>query len=255
MSGSGVSQPITDFDVLAAAGQIRGFENRVSVGFRADIDAIESDIWPATQVGSEILQTLSSAETIEVSSLSALDTSAGTGAQTLLMDGLDDNFLEIEETITMNGVTPVNSVNQYIRVLNCRVTAAGSTGANQGDINLEAATANTTQCFIPATLNNDQNIQYTVPANKFAIFTQFQMETQKDQEGFINLFVRRFGEVYALTRNWNVYQSSLVSPIVPPLAAPPKSDITMRAGKVSPGAITVACNMNFYLIDLSIIFT
>lgn len=254
MSGSSIRPIITDFDVLAAAGQIRGVETRVTVGFRADIDANEADIWP-TPDPNYILDPLSAAETIEISSDSAADTSAGTGAQTLLMDGLDNDFLEIEENITMNGTTPVNSVNQYIRVLNCRVVTAGSGGQNAGAITMESATSNNIECFIPVGINNDQNVQYTVPANKFAVFTQFQMETQKDQEGFINLFIRRFGEVYVLGRNWNVYQSSLQSPIVPPLALGPKSDITMRAGLISPGSITVACNMNFYLVDLLNLFT
>ncbi len=252
MSGSNISRPINDFDVLAAAGQIRGFETKAQVGFNDAVGAVIEDIWPS----GDILQTLSAAETIDVVSASAADIfSSGTGAHTVTIKGLDDNFLEIEEDLNLNGLTIVPTVNQYIRIESCRVRAAGSGGENEGDITLTSNPSATLQCIVVATFNNDQQIQYTVPANKFAIITQFLMETQKDQQGFINLWIRDFGEVYALVRNWNVYQGSLTSPITPPLALGPKADITMRAVKVTAGDIQVACAMNFYLIDLSLIFT
>ncbi len=252
MSGSNVRQPIADFDVLAAAGLIRGVETRVQVGFNDAVGTDKEDIWPP----GDILQTLSAAETMDVVSASIDDDfPAGTGAHTVLIKGLDNNFLEIQEILNLNGTTIVVTANQYIRVESCRVTAAGSGEENAGNITLTASTAATIQCFVGATLNNDQQVQYTVPDNKFAIFTQFVMETQKDQQGFINLWLRFPGEVYALARNWNVYQSALVSPIRPPLAAPARTDITMRASKITAGDIEVACSMNFYLVDLTTIFT
>lgn len=251
MSGSSLRQPIVSFDVMAAAGQIRGVENKAQIGFNASVGTAIEDLWPP----GGILQTLSAAETIEVASTSADDASTETGARTVNIQGLDLNFLEISEDLILNGLTIVNTVNQYIRVESCRVTSAGSGGENVGDISLTATISSTLQCFVAATFNNDQQIQYTVPANKIAVFTQFLMETQMGDQGFINLWVRRFGEVYALVRNWNVYQSSVISAVIPPVAAPPKSDITMRGVKITASDIQVACNMNFYLIDLSLIFT
>ncbi len=252
MSGSSIRTPIVDFDVLAAAGQVRGVENKAQVGFNNSVGSTIEDIWPP----GGILQTLSAAETMDVVSASTADVfTSGTGAHTVLIKGLDTDFLEIEESLNLNGTTIVPTANQYIRVESCRVTAAGSGEENAGDITLTSNPSATLQCFVGATLNNDQQVQYTVPANKFAVFTQFLMETQKDQQGFINLWVRQFGEVYVLGRNWNVYQSSLTSPLTTPLAAPPKSDITMRGVKVTAGDIEIACNMNFYLIDLALLFT
>jgi len=251
MSGSGVRKPIVDFDVLAAAGQIRGVENKAQVGFNEAVGSTIEDIWPA----GGILQTLSAAETMDVVSTDADDDIAGIGARTVIINGLDNNFLEIEEELNLTGLTIAVTANSYIRIESCRVIDAGTTGENAGDITLTATTASTLQCVIGATFNNDQQVQYTVPANKFAVFTQFLMETQKDQQGFINLWLRPFGQVYFLARNWNVYQSSLTSPIVPPLAAAPRTDITMRGVKVTAGDIQVACNMNFYLVDLSLVFT
>lgn len=251
MSGSSVRAPIVSFDVLAAAGQIRGVENKAQVGFNASVGSVLEDIWPP----GGILQTLDDAETINVVSTDAVDNGAGTGARTVKIKGLDFEFLEIEEELTLNGLTIVPTVNKFIRIESCRVLTAGTGGENAGDISLTAILSATLQCFVEATFNNDQQLQYTVPANKFAVFTQFLMETQKDQQGFINLWIRNFGEVYVLGRNWNVYQSSITAPLIPPLALGPKADITMRGVKVTAGDIQIACNMNFYLIDLQEIFT
>lgn len=73
--------------------------------------------------------------TLSIASTSALDTSAGTGARTMTIEGLDENYREMPlETITLNGTTPVNSTAQYFRINRMTVITAGSTRINQGDI-------------------------------------------------------------------------------------------------------------------------
>ncbi len=73
--------------------------------------------------------------TLSVASTSALDTAAGTGARTMTIEGLDENYAELPlETITLNGTTPVNSTVQYFRINRLTIITAGSTRANQGDI-------------------------------------------------------------------------------------------------------------------------
>ena len=56
---------------------------------------------------------LAAASLLQVSSGSANDTAAGTGARTVTIVGLDANYNVISETLTMNGVTPVQTVNSY----------------------------------------------------------------------------------------------------------------------------------------------
>jgi hypothetical protein len=46
-----------------------------------------------------------------VSSSSASDTSAGTGARTVLITGLNANYAVISESVTMNGQTAVTTTN------------------------------------------------------------------------------------------------------------------------------------------------
>jgi hypothetical protein len=74
-------------------------------------------------------------ETISFSSSNTNDTSAGTGARTLLMVYSDETGLSIgQEIITLNGQTKVTSLNSAFRILYLEVLTAGSNGSNLGDI-------------------------------------------------------------------------------------------------------------------------
>lgn len=70
-------------------------------------------------------------------STSALDTAAGTGARTVTINYLDSNMVLKQETIALNGITPVNTVNVDIRYIESMVVATSGTDfTNDGAINL-----------------------------------------------------------------------------------------------------------------------
>ena len=75
-----------------------------------------------------------SAITLGIASTNVNDTSAGTGAQAVLITGLDSNYDEITEIISLSGQTEVNSTAQFLRVQSALVVASGSTGWNEGTI-------------------------------------------------------------------------------------------------------------------------
>jgi len=81
------------------------------------------------------------ATALEILSSSGDDTSAGTGARTVLVTGLDANFAEQTETVTMNGTTPVTLANTYIRFSRAIVASSGTytqdtTGSHVGVITI-----------------------------------------------------------------------------------------------------------------------
>ena len=101
------------------------------LGLNFDIDtAAEETVW--TQGGSYVFNTI--AETLNITSSSASDTSAGTGARTVFIEGLDTDYNMIEETVTLNGTSNVLTVNSYLRVNNMYVATSGSSQTNEGDI-------------------------------------------------------------------------------------------------------------------------
>ena len=64
------------------------------------------------------------------------DAAAGTGMRTARVFGLDSSYNEIQEDVTLNGTTPVALVNSYLRVHRVFGLTFGSTGSNEGDVDV-----------------------------------------------------------------------------------------------------------------------
>lgn len=74
---------------------------------------------------------LTSPSTVYVTSNDAADAAAGTGARTITVEGLDVNYLEIAETLTVGGAVSTKS---FLRVFRAYVSSAGSTQTNEGNV-------------------------------------------------------------------------------------------------------------------------
>jgi hypothetical protein len=74
--------------------------------------------------------------TVKVSSTDTNDdgSPAGTGAQTVLITGVDSSGVAQSETVTLDGTTEVTSTGTYKAVTGLTVTAVGSGGSNAGVI-------------------------------------------------------------------------------------------------------------------------
>jgi hypothetical protein len=113
---------------------------------------------------------------LKISSSSANDAAAGTGARTVFVNGLDANYNEISETVTLNGQTSVNTVNSYLRFHYMEVRTAGSGGTAAGTI---YAGVGTVTSGVPATIyglitigyNTSAASMWTVPAGYTAYVT------------------------------------------------------------------------------------
>lgn len=88
------------------------------------------DLW-----AQNIVRTLPTvAFTFAVSSSSATDAPAQTGALTVEVDWLDANFVPSTTAITLNGQTKVTGLANCLRINDVRVTTSGSGKTNAGDI-------------------------------------------------------------------------------------------------------------------------
>lgn len=163
-----------NFYYEVAAGRIPGVDNSHIFGNNADIDIASGseDIWDGGGLYTGFNAT--AAETVELFSSDANDTSAGTGARTVQIYGLDGSFNEQTETVTLNGVTAVNTANTYIRLNEAVVRTAGSGGVNAGTITIRqnVTTANVFG-IIQIGNNNTLNCVYTIPAGKKAYLTSW----------------------------------------------------------------------------------
>lgn len=114
------------------------------VGHLRDVDTatVPEDVWDAGGVY-VFPAALQEAADIDVQSNSTDDAAAGTGARTLLIRGLDADYMEQEETVTLNGVTPIHLTGDYIRFFDARVVTVGTGEVNAGDVNVYVPTATT----------------------------------------------------------------------------------------------------------------
>lgn len=153
------------FELQVARGQIRGHQIRHIFGYNPDIDAnTEETIWTAGG-----LYTYITTPTImKVSSTSASDSSAGVGARTISILGINSTGNEISETVTLNGQTAVNTIHTYTEIQNVLVTSVGSTGYNVGNISIGTGTVTggvpaVIYGHILATENGSLMGYYTIP--------------------------------------------------------------------------------------------
>ena len=133
---------------------------------------------------------LTSAEQLQIVSFNANDTSAGTGARTVLVSGLDANWAPISEAISMNGTTDVTTVNSYLRVNEIRVTSAGSAGSNQSLI-LAENNASSTRIHVIYTNHNLSGAgTYSVAAGKTFYLTHLTVTTDTADNTGLDLKIR-----------------------------------------------------------------
>ena len=168
-----------DFYLEVAKGNVVGHSLKVVRGHNGDIDIGTEDVWEA---GGSITY-LTSAETMEIASSDANDTSAGTGARTLLLEGVDGTGAYASETITLNGTTDVTSSNSYLRVNFMTLQTAGTTGYNVGNITATATTAATIQDEMDATEGVSQSSHHTVPLGKKCYIVKVEVNCAKISGG------------------------------------------------------------------------
>lgn len=105
------------------------------------------------------------AQQMAVSSTSANDAAAGTGCRTVYIHYLDGDHLVREEIVTLNGITPVNTVATNIyRINSFHCGTAGSGEAAAGAISLKNTGATVTYALLSAGLTTARQAIYTVPA-------------------------------------------------------------------------------------------
>lgn len=153
------------FELQVSRGQVAWHRPVVVFGFNPDVDTTPETIWPSDG----ILPYPSSAIQMKVSSGSADDTSAGTGARTIYIGGLDASHNEISEVVTMNGQTAVLTTKSYLHINQAYVMTAGS--LNGAAANIYIGTGVVT-AGVPATIydiiaydyNNRITGSFTIPA-------------------------------------------------------------------------------------------
>lgn len=135
----------TDFRYEVALGRRQGATTWNKFGINLDLD-IGTEVL-AEQGGTFTLLTTGS--TLTIVSSNAYDTAAGTGARSIIIQGVDANRVMQNEVVTLNGTTPVVTATNWLGINRAAIYLAGSGYVNAGNINITATTGGSVQAFIP----------------------------------------------------------------------------------------------------------
>lgn len=144
-------------------------------GGNSDVDTgtVPEDLWSGSGVYTGFP---SAAETVRVVSSSANDTSAGSGARTIRISGLNSSGEFQSEIVTLNGLTPVTTTNIYLRVNRCFVVTSGSSNLafNAGDITVsQGITTSNVFAIIEVGTNISRCAAYTIPLATTGVLNVF----------------------------------------------------------------------------------
>ena len=228
-------KPVVNYDNLVSAGCIPSTSYVHKFGRNPSCTTGNPDIiW---DVGGSAYTWPTGACIISVVSTSASDASAGAGARTVSVQGLDGDGLDQSETVTLDGTTPVTTAASFLRVNRMRVLTAGSDGNNAGQI---AACANGTAIAAISASNNQTLMAiYTIPASKVGLMNAWYGSVNKSSAvaagtaaADLRVFARPNGEVFQLKEHVGMNedgQSLFQYQFVPPVKYDALTDLYVSA--------------------------
>jgi hypothetical protein len=170
--------------------------------------------------------------------------SASDAGKTITVIGLDANYREISENITLTAATGNLTTQTFIRVFRAYMYNGSATNVGNIDIKVGATVV------ARITENKGQTLMgvYTVPAGYTAYLTQGVMSVKSGADATGDFFVRYGGETaFRIAHTFDVASAEYFYAFHVPFALPEKSDIDIRASVRSNNARVTAA-FDAYLI-------
>lgn len=267
-AGVTVSGGGEDFALQAARGDIAGVFRYTVFGLNGDMDtqSAPEDLW--SQGGD--VNYPAAASVMNISSSSAQDGVAGTGVRSVIVQGLDANFDPIEETVTMNGTTPVTTTQEFRRINRIASVASGSgndadgliyvyTGTATGGVPDDASLIYRT---IPVGDTSSEAVSFTVPRNMEAFIYTIATQIRAGSSGnYVDMQLRtrrlldtpttlKADPVFRARRIWVVTRESPYEKELPlPFKVEEASDMKIRGVSGNGNNLIVAGTMDFLLVQ------
>lgn len=246
-SGGAAAGP--SFEDRIAQGLLPGYRRVALYGNNPDIDpgTEPEDVWP----GGGVYPWLTAASALEIVSSSAADAAAGTGARSVTITGLDANYAEVVQTVTLNGLTPVAIPLPLLRINAAVVASAGSGQVNAGAITIRNAGAGATRGVVPVGFGNLRQCVYTVPVGYQFVITSVlgvinRVDTG-DRWGTIASWVRLASGVVLMPAEIGISATPYRDRYEVPAALPEKTDTAIRVQQVSGNNTDVTASILGYL--------
>ena len=216
ISQVGTSEP---FELQVARGQIPGHSTLFKYGYNPNIVNVNETIW---DVGGIYAYPSSAVKMTATSTDGANDEDVQ-----VVISGLDADYNELTETVTLNASGTAETDGFFIRVFRAFITGSQTP---LGTINI----TNTGTTYARITLGENQTLMavYTVPAGKSLYINNGTATHGTDTSGAfmtIRFMIRPPGEVFRTAVKIDVTGAELLFPFYYPLRLPEKYDLEVRA--------------------------
>lgn len=202
-----------------------------------------STIWTPADTASTILYPWDHPSgSVSVQSTSSQDAPTGSGALSIVVQGLDLSYNPVEEEISLNGSNPVLGNEQFVRVFRAFISSGNT---NVGDINITIGGVLVSQ--VAADYGQTLQCSYTIPAGKTGYIKNIATSTSKQQEIILAIFQKPFDGVFRVATTISLYQMSANQTFEVPIKLQEKTDIDVRI-KGSTNA-TVSCDFEIIMIE------
>lgn len=251
--GSVPNMPYGEYLHEVVKGSFPGKTSLFKFGRSDTISTTEQVIWDGG--GGAAYEFPTVLETITIVSNSANDVAAGTGARTMIVYGLDDNYDEVSDVITLTGTTPVVTTQTYRRVHRAFVLTAGTNsilgGANDGTITITHTTS--TQVLAQIKPNNGQTLMgiYTIPAGKTFFITGLSLSVGQGKDCTFYVRTRNgitSADSFSVKYSSEMYEAAFTTALTTPFRISEKSDMCITA-ITSAGSIEASVSWGGILID------
>jgi len=200
-----VTRP-TDYHTEVALSLRQGATTWNKFGYNTDIDTGTEIIasWGGT------FQFLTSGETIDIVSSSADDDDGGTGVNSVVIYGVDENWDEQIEVVTLNGTTTVTTTSQWIGINRVAVFLSGTGRTNAGTIDVTATTSGFQMAQMPPGGGVTQQLIFYVPRNH-QFLAEWLFFSAVKTSGGSSPVLEFYGQVYSAVNNTiqEVFRSEL----------------------------------------------
>lgn len=250
------SRQFPDFMMRACAGLIEGVSPLFKFGENKDIDTASVPEDVISGGGIKLFPTAASTVSIVSSSVQDILTT-GTGLHSLHIQGLDSNFDQIEESIDLNGTTPVITTKSYLRIHRAYGYQGGSGEAAAGDITLTHDEG--TISMITAGHGQTQDATYTVPRDHLILIDRIKASLERTAGGAgaeVHLDIRlpdtsvwREQATVSIAAGGSSFverDTDLWFPVVE------KTDMRIRVTQVATNNTAISAAFDALLIDLSL---
>jgi len=161
--------------------------------------------------------------------------SASDADKNVIVVGLDEDYNEFTETITLTAASGNTSINDFKRIESVRMNG---TSVNVGNVTITKG--GTTVARINAGIGQSLMGIYTVPAGYTAYLTQGVMTIQEGADATGTFYYRIPGDRFLVGHTFEVASSEYHYGFTCPFALPEKSDLDVRATVRTNNAILTA---------------